>query len=132
MCEKKAKEFEQRNMLRTNEQAAISKAIAILNSDAAFEAFGKVKSTKSGATSFLQIQQHSHESSHESKLRSKIIKLLEGAARKQKSLKIARIVTMLQAVNPFDTVLEEIKKMIAIIEQEEEDDVKQKEWCESE
>merc|ERR1719473_1963749 len=39
---------------------------------------------------------------------------------------------MLQAVNPFDTVLEEIKKMIAIIEEEEEADVKQKEWCESE
>merc|ERR1719453_2694936 len=42
MCEKKAKEFEKRNMLRVNEQAAISKAIAILNSDAAFEAFVKV------------------------------------------------------------------------------------------
>merc|ERR1711968_325807 len=60
MCAKKAKEFEHRNMMRANEEAAISKAIAILNSDEAFEAFGKVKATKSGSmgASFLQIQQH--------------------------------------------------------------------------
>merc|ERR1739848_190228 len=50
MCAKKAKEFEERKMLRANEEAAISQAIAILNSDAAFESFGKVKATKSGAT----------------------------------------------------------------------------------
>merc|ERR1719265_2162899 len=42
MCAVKAKEFEHRNMMRANEEAAISKAIAILNSDEAFEAFGKV------------------------------------------------------------------------------------------
>merc|ERR1719428_681945 len=47
MCAIKAKEFEHRNMMRANEEAAISKAIAILNSDEAFEAFGKVKATKS-------------------------------------------------------------------------------------
>merc|ERR1719482_879773 len=63
MCAKKAKEFEHRNMMRANEEAAISKAIAILNSDEAFEAFGNVKASKSGATSFLQIQQHNHLSS---------------------------------------------------------------------
>merc|ERR1719463_228147 len=72
MCAKKAKEFEERKMMRANEEAAISKAIAILNSDAAFEAFGKVKATKSGATgaSFLQIQQHNHQSA----LRVNVIK----------------------------------------------------------
>merc|ERR1719463_962724 len=58
MCAKKAKEFEERQLMRANEEAAIAKAISILNSDAAFEAFGKVKATKSGATEFLQIQQH--------------------------------------------------------------------------
>merc|ERR1719158_117708 len=53
MCAIKAKEFEERNMLRANEEAAISQAIAILNSDAAFESFGKVKATKSGAMSLI-------------------------------------------------------------------------------
>merc|ERR550514_974034 len=75
MCAKKAKEFEERNMMRANEEAAIAKAISILNSDAAFEAFGKTKATKSGATSFLQISQHNHQSS----LRVNVLHLLERA-----------------------------------------------------
>merc|ERR1719159_2149234 len=54
MCEEKAKEYEERNMFRANEDAAISKAIAILNADAAFDTFGKVDATSTGATSFLQ------------------------------------------------------------------------------
>merc|ERR1719265_2886468 len=116
MCAKKAKEFEHRNMMRANEEAAIAKAIAILNSDEAFEAFGNVKASKSGGTgpSFLQIQEHNHHLS----LRRNVLHLLERAARKQKSLKIAKIVVMLEAENPFDTVLEEIKKMIVIIDEE--------------
>merc|ERR1719482_1068096 len=63
MCATKAKEFEERKMLRANEEAAISQAIAILNSDAAFEAFGKVKATKSGATglALVQIGRHSQQ-----------------------------------------------------------------------
>jgi len=128
MCAQKAKEFESRNMMRASEEAAISKAISILNSDEAFAAFGKTDATKSGATSFIQIQQHSHQSM----LRQNVLKLLEGAARKQKSLKLARIVAMLQAENPFDTVLDEIKKMVEVIHQEEEADKEQKKWCEDE
>merc|ERR1719160_1141966 len=131
MCAKKAKEFEQRNMLRANEQAAISKAIAILNSDAAFEAFGKVDATSSGATGpaamFLQIQQHDATNT-----RRKVMKLLQGVALKQKSLKIARILVLLEANNPFETVLEEIKKMIKILDDEQKTDDEQKEWCETE
>eukprot|EP00746_Dinoflagellata_sp_MGD_P161092 gnl/MRDRNA2_/MRDRNA2_88127_c0_seq1.p1 gnl/MRDRNA2_/MRDRNA2_88127_c0~~gnl/MRDRNA2_/MRDRNA2_88127_c0_seq1.p1 ORF type:complete len:635 (-),score=218.01 gnl/MRDRNA2_/MRDRNA2_88127_c0_seq1:60-1871(-) len=133
MCEKKAKEFEKRNMLRANEQAAISKAIAILNSDAAFEAFGKVKATKEGAmkaASFIQIQQHDHH--NHASTRKTVLKLLQGIARKQKSLKIARIMVLLEAENPFDTVLKEIKKMIAIIDEEQKTDDEQLEWCGSE
>jgi chromosome segregation ATPase len=38
----------------------------------------------------------------------------------------------LEADNPFDTVLEEIKKMIVIIDEEAKADLEQKEWCESE
>merc|ERR1719235_2365748 len=60
MCAIKAKEFEERKVLRANEEAAISQAISILNSDEAFAAFGKVKATKSGATglALVQIGQH--------------------------------------------------------------------------
>merc|ERR1719321_670797 len=40
-CADKKKEYEHRNMLRANEEAAIAQAISILNSDAAFSTFGK-------------------------------------------------------------------------------------------
>merc|ERR1719217_1220721 len=130
MCAKKAKEFEERKMMRANEEAAISKAIAILNSDEAFESFGKVKATKSGATglALVQIGQHiQHMSARES-----VLRLLQKAARSQKSLKIARIAMLLEADNPFKTVLDEIDKMIALIDEEQKSDEEQKEWCETE
>merc|ERR1719272_1869603 len=130
MCAEKAKQFEERNLLRANEEAAISQAVAILNSDAAFESFGKVKSTKSGATSFMQIEQHSNHLS----VRESVRQLMQREARTQKSLKIARIAALLDetADNPFTTVLDEIAKMIKIIDEEEKADKEQKEWCESE
>merc|ERR1719181_354903 len=53
-CSAKAKEFEKRNQLRAGEEAAIAEAISILNSDAAFESFGKVSATSTGATGLLQ------------------------------------------------------------------------------
>merc|ERR1719326_2105232 len=49
-CAKKKAEFEKRNMLRSQEEAAIAEAIAVLNSDAAFATFGKVDATSTGAT----------------------------------------------------------------------------------
>merc|ERR1719248_187892 len=130
MCAKKAKEFEERKMLRANEEAAISQAIAILNSDAAFEAFGKVKATKSGATGLALVQIGKH-SQHVS-LRDTVLKLLQKAARAQKSLKIARIAVLLEAENPFTVVLDEIDKMIKLIDEEQKSDEEQKEWCETE
>merc|ERR1719191_2421403 len=50
MCAEKAKQYDERKMLRANEEAAIAEAVAILNSDAAFESFGKVAATKTGTT----------------------------------------------------------------------------------
>jgi len=130
MCAEKAKEFEHRNMLGANEEAAISQAIAILNSDAAFEAFGNVKATKSGATGlfFLQIQQHDQQAS----TRKNLLKLLGRVASKQKSLKVARILALIEAENPFETVITEIKKMLKVIEQEQKADDDQLDWCGSE
>merc|ERR1719269_411651 len=56
-CAKKKAEFEKRNMLRSQEEAAIAEAIAILNSDAAFETFGTVSATSTGSTSFFQMSE---------------------------------------------------------------------------
>merc|ERR1719235_2045320 len=54
-CATKKAEFDKRNMLRSQEEAAIAEAIAVLNSDAAFSTFGKVDATSTGATSFIQL-----------------------------------------------------------------------------
>merc|ERR1719183_637282 len=55
MCADKTKEYEERKMMRANEDAAVAKAVSILNSDSAFEVFGKTSATSTGATGFLQI-----------------------------------------------------------------------------
>merc|ERR1719217_1541272 len=57
MCADKKVEFEDRKMVRANEEAAIAQAISILNSDEAFDTFGATKAVKSGATgpAFLQV-----------------------------------------------------------------------------
>merc|ERR1711918_105240 len=101
-----------------------------MGSDAAFEAFGKVKATKSGGTG-LALVQIGRNSEHIS-VRDTVRKLMQKAARSQKSLKIARIAVLLEADNPFDTVLEEIAKMIKLIDEEQKADEEQKEWCETE
>merc|ERR1719387_1373115 len=54
-CAKKKAEYEKRNMLRSQEEAAIAEAIAILNSDEAFATFDKVDATSTGATGFIQL-----------------------------------------------------------------------------
>merc|ERR1719420_2911511 len=54
-CAKKKAEFDKRNMLRSQEEAAIAEAVAVLNSDAAFSTFGSVSATSTGATGFIQI-----------------------------------------------------------------------------
>merc|ERR1719156_56097 len=58
LCETKAKGYENRKLLRANEEAAVAEAISILNSDDAFQTFGGVDATSTGKTSFLQISRH--------------------------------------------------------------------------
>merc|ERR1719387_2073905 len=44
-CDEKAAEYQRRNDLRSKEELAIAQAVAILDSDAAFETFGAAKAT---------------------------------------------------------------------------------------
>merc|ERR1719428_2130223 len=129
-CAKKAKEFNERNMLRANEEAAISQAIAILDSDAAFEAFGKVSATSSGATGLLLLQVNKHNDAES--FRVKVLQLVQRAARNQNSLKIAKVAALLAAGNPFDAVLKEIDKMLDILKEDQKVDDEQKDWCKTE
>merc|ERR1719324_1235234 len=133
MCKDKAEEYEARKQMRANEEAAIAEAIAILNSDAAFESFGKVTATKSGATgpAFLQLKSARLDSA-DLDVRTKVQALLRTAAGKRKSLRLAQIAVLLEAGNPFTVVLEEIEKVLALISEEGKNDKENLEWCNAE
>merc|ERR1719235_2944414 len=127
-CTAKGKEFEKRNQLRAGEEAAIAEAISILNSDAAFESFGKVAATSTGATglvqkkkrvSLLQVVDVRKEASAELLKTSHLVH----------SVRIARVAMAISDGNPFKKVLEMINKTVTIIEAEEKDDVAKKETC---
>jgi len=137
MCAAKAKDYEERTLLRRNEETALADAIAILNSDAAFETFGVVDATKTGATSFLQrstIRRHSGGEALPAgdTQRRQAERLLLRAAGGSPSRMLSRVVALLEAQNPFTIVLTEIKKMIALIAKEEEVDQGELKWCSGE
>mmetsp|Transcript_95662 Transcript_95662/g.184524 ORF Transcript_95662/g.184524 Transcript_95662/m.184524 type:complete len:726 (+) Transcript_95662:41-2218(+) len=137
MCETKAKEFEQRNLFRANEEAAISEAIAILDSDEAFDTFGKVKATSEGATGlFLQLSMkepphaRSPRDGVESNMRQSALQSLERVP--LRSSRIMQLQVLLRDGNPFTKVLDAIDAMKQVIEKEGEIDDKQLAWCKSE
>jgi len=138
LCERKAKEYQTRNELRTNEDAAISEAIAILGRDASFEDFDKVATT--GADSSIQAfpilmqleeaQQHAP-GPRGAKLEAQ--RLLRAAvANAGFSQRLARVAALLEADNPFYTVLDEINNMLALIRDEGKLDEKELAWCNDE
>jgi hypothetical protein len=128
MCDEKAKEYADRNMMRANEDAAISQAISILNKDSAFETFGTVDATSTGFLQLKSIRRHSPE--HSTRLQAQ--QLLQQAAKKQKSMRLVKIAALLEADNPFTKVLEAIKKLVEIIEAEAKADKENLEWCNTE
>jgi hypothetical protein len=128
-CTAKAKEFEHRNMLRANEEAAIAEAISILNSDAAFASFGANAATSTGATSFVQIASvHTSQAA----VQKEVVSGLLSVAQKTRSRRLARVVAAFTAENPLEKVLKMIDNTISILEAEEADDLKKKGTCENE
>merc|ERR1719213_1299183 len=130
MCAEKTKAFEDRKMVRANEEAAVAEAVSILNSDEAFEIFGAVKATTEGGTgpSLLQVSASRHTFS----VREQVQKELQRVAQRSKSLKLAKIAVSLEVGNPFDKVIEELDAMVELIAKEEKADDEQKAWCDSE
>lgn len=128
LCEAKTAEYNERNMLRASEDAALTEALAILNKDSAFNLFGKVEAT-SKQVRFIQtaaIQSHSPASGAK---RSNALHLLRAAGT---SARLAKVMALLEAENPFAVVLNEIAKMLAIITEEAKIDKEQLDWCNEE
>merc|ERR1719326_425465 len=120
-CADKTTEYEDLKMVRANEEAAVAQAISILNSDAAFESFGATDAGTSGNTGFLQL--HS--------VRKEVRHILEKTAKKNKSLRLAKIATQVEK-NPFAMVIKTIKKQMKAIADEEKKDDETKAFCDDE
>jgi len=128
MAAKKAKNWEERKMLRANEDAAIAEAISILNSDDAFSTFGEVDATSTGKTaSFLQLSQLRGGSA-----RQQAEFLLRRAAAEGHSTRLARVATGLRTGHAFTVVLAEIEKMKETITKEGTSDKENFDWCKKE
>jgi len=139
LCAKKSKNYENRKLMRANEEAAVAEAVSILDSDEAFATFETTDATSSGATSggkllqtsaaFIQmrsVRRHMSGDEHNRKLAQK---LLDAAARNANSARLSKVAGLLQAENAFTTVLGEIKKMINVIAEEGKADKKKFDWC---
>merc|ERR1719473_1105090 len=133
-CAKKKAEFDKRNMLRSQEEAAIAEAIAVLNSDQAFATFGKVDATSTGATSFMQFRESKNEDAQ--KVSSTVAATLAHTSKELHSVRLAKIAMELssksKASNPFVKVLENINGTVDLIDAEEADDAQKLATCNKE
>jgi hypothetical protein len=119
-CADKTAQYEDLKMVRANEEAAIAQAISILNSDEAFDSFGDTAAASSGATGFIQLS-----------ARKQVKNILEKTARKQKSLRLAKIASQVEK-NPFAMVIKMIKKSMKAVDEEEKKDDDTKSFCDDE
>lgn len=131
MCKDKAKSYEERKVMRANEEVAVSEAISILNSDSAFATFDTVTATSKQAT-FLQVAKKHFPGVSDEDVRQVVQRLLHRAAGGRSTPRIAKVISTLQAENPFDTVLSEITKMIKVIDDESASDKEKLDWCKQE
>lgn len=123
-CSSKDKAYNERKALRSQENAALAQAIAILNSDDAFETFGKTVDEDGSIPSFLQL---SH-SKKRTLRRRKAVSLLKTAAKQVESFKLLELAAA-AAEDPFAKVLEMMEKMSGLIDKEQIADDEQKKWC---
>mmetsp|Transcript_27638 Transcript_27638/g.82393 ORF Transcript_27638/g.82393 Transcript_27638/m.82393 type:complete len:691 (-) Transcript_27638:47-2119(-) len=119
-CKTKAGDWATRSRIRTEEIQAMQQAIDILTSDEAKEQF------KQSAETFVQT---SSVKSMGPKINAAYVQL-RNLATKYQSLSLARLATSVTTAGHFDKVMNDIDKMIAILRQEEQDDIKQRDTCE--
>lgn len=123
ICAEKEKEYNVRKLLRTGEETAIAKAISIINNDAAYDTFEDIEKQKS----FLQLSVTRGQVKTLERRRA-----AERLLRASSSKRLSRLASLLQAGNPFETVLTQIEKMLDLIKEEAKVDKERKDWCISE
>merc|ERR1719235_902628 len=120
-CDEADKNFELRKKSRLGEIEAVSETIEILTSDEARDTFN-------GAYKFLQMRMRTHRVSGTRMLAAKA---LRSAALKAKNPELSMLATRVE-LDAFTKVKKLIDDMIQKLKIQQEDEVKKKDWCDSE
>jgi len=121
-CADADKNFEKRKASRQQEMAAISQTIEILQGDEARDAM-------TGTFSFAQMSAaRTHQSQHRRQTAAQMLRL---AARKAQDPQLSVLATAVE-LDAFTRVKKAIDDMIAMLNQQQEDEVKKTDWCKSE
>merc|ERR550537_1889216 len=131
-CHQKAKDYENRQMLRAEELVAVNKAIEIMSSDDVtgsgetyLPQFVQMKS-KSKRTSFSMLR-----ASSDSPIRAKLVSFLSSKAKSMKSKILLKLLAAAQD-SPFDKVKKMIKDLIVKLMEEATEETEHKGWCDTE
>merc|ERR1719163_670948 len=145
-CKAKSDEWDERGRLRTEQLDGIEKALKILTSDEARETFAAsavraqdtfgtegertmestdVTKKSVGDVLFLQLDQSRVPRERAYNAIKKVMRL------HPKNLRLARIAVAVRtaATGHFDEVIAEIDRMIAILAEESQEDINQRDWC---
>jgi chromosome segregation ATPase len=115
-------DFEKRKKDRLAEIDAVTDTIKILNNDASFEIFDKMKAPE--PPEFLQTDL----SASEKERKQKALSALQRAAQLSGNPQIALIAASAQ-LDSFTKVKEMIKKMVKELETQQEDEIAHRDWC---
>jgi DNA repair exonuclease SbcCD ATPase subunit len=113
-CANADAEFEERTKARNEEQQAVAETIALLNSDAAHDLFGKT------TNSFVQTTVVSR--------RTRAVEALRAAAKKTGSQMLLQL-AMVAKLDAFEKVKEAIDNMVAELKVQQNDEVKHRDFC---
>jgi len=116
-CKVKANEWATRTRLRTEELAGMAEGIKILS--------GGESTFAEAHTTFLQV------GSSSGKYRMEAFKRLKTLATRFKSLSLARIAATVKTGGHFDKVITMIDDMIALLRNEEQDDIAHRDRCQA-
>merc|ERR1719316_712688 len=130
-CHQKAKDYENRQMLRKEELVAVHKAIEIMSSDDVtgsgekyLPQFVQMKSKTRNSFSMLR-------ASSDTPIRKKLVSFLSAKAKSMKSKVLLKILAAAQD-GPFDKVKKMIKDLIVKLMEEATEETEHKGWCDTE
>merc|ERR1719245_1389422 len=121
-CATKQSEWEARSKVRAEELVALAETIKTLNDDDALELF---KKTLPGSASFVQIQDGA------SALRARTLAILRNAPRRGTEVDLVMLAIQGKKIG-FEKVIKLIDEMVVNLKNEQDDDDKKKEYCDTE